>query len=89
MPNTEKCTLLRTLTNGHTKTFNTLNPVVGVIRVVNGGFFEGWRGEGVVHDETRIEEERHLELMGQGAVADSLTRNQKSTGTGDDTAHSS
>jgi len=89
MPNTEKCTLLRALTSGRAKTFNTLNSVVGVIRVVNSGFFGGWRGKGVVHDETQIEGKRHLELMEQGAFADSLTPNQKSTGTGDDTTHSS
>ena len=93
MPNAGKSTLLRALTGGRARSevasyaFTTLNPVVGVIRVANGGIFEGWRGEGVVHDETHVEEERNLELMEQGAFADSLTRNQRPNRAGDDTPH--
>ena len=92
MPNAGKSTLIRALTGGRARSevasyaFTTLNPVVGVIRVAKDGTFEGWRGEGVVHDETRIEQERHLELMEQGAFADSPTRNQKQTAAGDDAA---
>ena len=94
MPNAGKSTVLRALTGGRARSevasyaFTTLNPVVGVIRVANDGIFEGWRGEGVVHDETCIEEERHLELMEQGAFADSLTRNQRPVGAGHHTTHS-
>ncbi|CDO75097.1 hypothetical protein BN946_scf185010.g22 [Trametes cinnabarina] len=82
MPNAGKSTLLRALTGGRAKTevagyaFTTLNPVVAVVRVAEDGSFDG-DAEGMVHDETRIEEEHERELMDSGAYADALTRNQR------------
>ncbi|OSD00455.1 GTPase [Trametes coccinea BRFM310] len=82
MPNAGKSTLLRALTGGRAKTevagyaFTTLNPVVAVVRVAEDGSFDG-DAEGMVHDETRVEEEHERELMDSGALADALTRNQR------------
>ncbi|THH00258.1 hypothetical protein EW026_g2228 [Hermanssonia centrifuga] len=83
IPNAGKSTLLRALTAGRAKTevagyaFTTLNPVVAVVRVREDGTFEGWDGEGIVYDETRIEEEHEREQMESGAYADAHTRNQR------------
>jgi GTPase len=92
MPNAGKSTLLKALTGGRARSavagyaFTTLNPVVAVVRVLaNGGFL----GEGIVdiiHDETRIEEERKRSLMEGGAFAEALTRNQARDGRLDDLA---
>ncbi|KAI0634133.1 hypothetical protein C8Q77DRAFT_1110020 [Trametes polyzona] len=78
MPNAGKSTLLRALTGGRARTevagyaftytivfvITTLNPIVAVVR-------------GAVHDETRVEEAHERALPDSGALADTLTRNQR------------
>lgn len=82
MPNAGKSTLLKAITGGRARTevagyaFTTLNPIVGVVRVRDDGAFEGWE-EGMIVDETKIEERREREMLEAGEFADALTRNQK------------
>ncbi|KAJ3792822.1 hypothetical protein GGU11DRAFT_802004 [Lentinula aff. detonsa] len=83
IPNAGKSTLLRALTGGRAQTevagyaFTTLNPVIGVVRVAADGSFEGGLSEGMVHEETLIEEAQKQTKMEEGAFADALTRNQQ------------
>lgn len=89
MPNAGKSTLLRALTGGRVKSevagyaFTTLNPIVGVIRIADDGTFEGGIQQGLVHDETAVEERMEQEQMANGAYANALTRNQQSNADGD------
>ncbi|KAI0634131.1 P-loop containing nucleoside triphosphate hydrolase protein [Trametes polyzona] len=82
MPNAGKSTLLRALTGGRARTevagyaFTTLNPIVAVVRVAEDGSFDG-DVEGAVHEETRVEEAHERALLDSGALADTLTRNQR------------
>ncbi|OBZ76951.1 putative GTP-binding protein P8A3.11c, mitochondrial [Grifola frondosa] len=62
--------------------FTTLNPVVAVVRVADDGTYEGW-AEGLVHGDTRIEEQREQEIMESGGFADAPTRNEKLVGQDD------
>lgn len=84
MPNAGKSTLLRALTGGRACTevagyaFTTLNPIVAAVHVVEDGTFDGY-AEGVVHDNTQVEEAHERALLDCGAFAnfaDTLTRNQ-------------
>ncbi|KAI0634121.1 P-loop containing nucleoside triphosphate hydrolase protein [Trametes polyzona] len=56
--------------------FTTLNPIVAVVRVAEDGSFDG-DVEGAVHEETRVEEAHERALLDSGALADTLTRNQR------------
>jgi GTPase len=75
---------LRALTAGRARstvdgyTFITLNSVVGVVRVAEGGsvFNDEDEGHGTVYDEMVVEKQREKELMESGTFADIPTRNQ-------------
>jgi GTP-binding protein len=54
----------------------TLNPVVGVVRVAEGGSIFGGEEGDVVFDETVVEKRRENEPMESGALADLPTRNR-------------
>ncbi|EIN14607.1 GTP-binding protein Obg/CgtA [Punctularia strigosozonata HHB-11173 SS5] len=92
MPNAGKSTLLKALTGGRARSavagyaFTTLNPVIAVVRVLANGGFVGEGTVDIVHDETRIEEDRKRALLEGGAFADALTRNQARDGRLDDLA---